>query len=336
MLQSGYQEMRVRKTLYVICCAAGIVVAVCGLGVGEARQSSSPAPIAGGLVSIEAVPVPLNPANPSETAVGDFSYAGGLVLTSSQTDQLHGLSDIDITNTDQLIAVGDLGVFFEARLDLDEAGRLVGLTDARLTPLTGQDGEPLTDKADADAEGLAVLQNGDRLVSFERRHRIWLYPSAGGLSRVAPMPDTSFPLNGGMEALAADPEAGADAFVVGAEVSGETWTCRVLQMQCIKGPTVDKPEEFGLVAIKRLPGGQTAYLLRAYDAERGNRISLQIFRSGSLAARMDLARPMTVDNYEGLAAVPGDDGGVRFYLLSDDNGLPPQRTILLAFDWRPR
>ena len=212
----------------------------------------------------------------------------------------------------------------------------MGLTDARLTLLTGEDGKPLSGKADADAEGLALLPGGDRLVSFERRARIWLYPAAGGPPRPVAMPGVSFPLNGGMEALAADPEAGADAYVVGAEVSGDTWTCHLLSTPCVKGPTVDKPEEFGLVAIKRLPGMQTVYLLRAFDAARGNRSSLQIFRSTKMVARMDMAPPMTVDNFEGLAAVPRPDGGVRFYLISDDNGRAPQRTLLLAFDWRPR
>ncbi len=84
---------------------------------------------------------------------------------------------------------------------------------------------------------------------------------------------------------------------------------------CIKGPTVDKPEEFGLVAIRRLPGMLTVYLLRAFDLARGIRSSLQIFRSGKMVARMDMAPPMTVDNFEGLAAVPRPDGGVT--VLSD-------------------
>ena len=320
-----------REAWYILGFAAGIVIAVSSID--AVRQANSPAPIASGSISIDTVSVPLNPQDLSERAIGDFSYAGGLVLTSGQTDQLHGLSDLEVTNGDRLVAVGDLGVFLDARLVLDSAGRLVGLADARLTPLTGEDGKPLADKADADAEGLAILRNGDRLVSFERRARIWLYPSAGGPPRPAPMPETSFPLNGGMEALAADPEAGGDAYVVGAEVSGDTWTCRLLQTACVRGPSVDKPEEFGLVGIKRLPGDQTAYLLRAFDQARGIRSSLQIFRSGSLVARIDLAPPMTVDNFEGLAAVPANDGRVRFYLISDDNADARQRTILLAFDW---
>ena len=66
-------------------------------GVLAAPQSSPVAPISSGPISIDAVPVPLNPQNPSEMAIGDFLYAGGLVLTSRQTDQLHGLSDLEVT-----------------------------------------------------------------------------------------------------------------------------------------------------------------------------------------------------------------------------------------------
>lgn len=321
-----------RKTGYVLGFAAGLIIVVTSGGLFAAPQSSIVAPLASVPISIDAVLVPLNPQNPSEMAIGDFRYAGGLVLTSRQTDLLHGLSDLEVTGTGKLTAVGDMGVFLDARVVVDSAGRLAGLADARLTLLTGEDGSPLSDE-DADAEGLVVLPNGDRLVSFEGRHRIWLYPAAGGPPHPVPMPGVSFPPNGGMEALAADPEAGADAYVVGAEVSGETWTCHLLLIPCVKGPSVDKPDEFHLVAIERLPQMQTAYLLRAFDQARGSRSSLQIFRSGNVVARIDLAAPMTVDNYEGLAAVPGADGGVRFYLISDDNGRADQRTLLLAFDW---
>ena len=313
---------------------AGAVVSSIG-GVWAAPQWSPVASISGGAIAIDAVPVPLNAQNPSEVAIGDFLYAGGLALTSRDTDRLHGLSDLEVTGTDRLTAVGDVGALLDARLVLDGAERLVGLTDARLTLLTGEDGKPLRDTADADAEGLALLPGGDRLVSFERRDRIWLYPAAGGPPRLAPAPDIFVPPNGGMEALAADPEAGADAYVVGFEGTGDTWTCRLSSPPCIEGPSVEKPGDFGLVALKRLPGKQTVYLLRAFDAARGNRISLQIVRSTRVVARMDLAPPMTVDNFEGLAAVPRTDGGARFYLISDDNGSASQRTLLLAFDWRP-
>jgi hypothetical protein len=312
------------------------VVAGSVAGVWATSRWSSTVSIQDGPIEIRAVPVPLNPQDPSAVAIGDFHYAGGLVLTSPDSDRLHGLSDLEVTGPDRLAAVGDLGVLVEARLVLDDAGRLVGITDAHLTELTAEDGMPLVDRAEADAEGLARLPSGDYLVSFERQHRIWLYPAAGGRPRPAPAPDVSFPSNGGMEGLGTYPDAGPDAYVVGAEVAGDTWICRLSQTSCLRGPSVDKPPEFGLVAVKRLPGMRTLYLLRAFDSTRGSRSSLRIFRSSTMVARMDMALPMTIDNFEGLAAVPRDDGGIRVYLVSDDNGSPAQRTLLLAFDWAPR
>jgi hypothetical protein len=314
---------------------AGVIVGSL-TGVWAAPQSSSVAPNSSGSIAIDAVPVPLNPENPAQGAIGDFRYAGGIALTSRQTDRLHGLSDLVVMDTNRLTAVGDEGVLLEARLILDGAERLVGITDARLTLLMAEDGRPLPSKEDADAEGLTELPSGDRLVSFERRHRIWRYPADGRPPLPAPAPDVPFPSNAGMEALAADPETGSDAYIVGAEYSGDTWTCRLSSSVCIKGPSVDKPEEFGLVAITRLPGMRTAYLLRAFDQVRGSRVTLKILRSTTVLAQMDMARPMTIDNFEGLAAVPQRDGRVRFYLLSDDNVSATQRTLLLAFDWTPR
>lgn len=287
-----------------------------------------------GQITIDAEPIALNPQIPSMTAIGDFHYAGGLVLGSRQTNQLHELSDIVLTGTDRITAVGDGGVLLEARIVLDSNGRLTGVTDARLTRLVGETGRPLAGN-DSDAEGLTILPSGDRLISFEHHHRIWLYPQDGGLPRTVPSPRASFPPNAGMEGVTAEPDIGADAYLVGGEESGDTWTCRIADA-CVKELTVEKPKEFGLVALNRLPGGVTAYLLRAYDPVRRNRITLKIMRGTTLITRMDIAPPMTVDNFEGLTSIAGANRGRRFYLISDDNNRPTQRTLLMAFDWEPR
>ena len=42
-------------------------------------------------------------------------------------------------------------------------------------------------------------------------------------------------------------------------------------------------------------------------------------------------RPLTVDNFEGVAAVQDDDGATLVYILSDDNFNFFQRTLLLLF-----
>jgi hypothetical protein len=297
-------------------------------------ETDSP-PSASRTIAIETVPVLLNPEDPSMTAIGDFSYAGGLVLTSRQTRQLHELSDLVMVGRDRINAVGDGGILLEARLVLDETDRLIGVSDARLMPLIDQNGIPLAGQSSSDAEGLALMPNGDRLVSFERRHRIWLYPKAGGRPRPVPSPRVRFPSNAGMEALAATPDVSADAYLVGAEESGETWTCR-LTASCVKGLTIDKPAEFGLVALTELPDGLTAYLLRAYDPVRRNRIILRILKAATVIAEMHMAPPLTVDNLEGMTNVPHADGRIRFYLISDDNASASQRTLLLAFDWHRR
>jgi hypothetical protein len=286
-------------------------------------------------VTVEATPVPLNPRDLSQDRIGAFAYAGGVALRSRQTNHLHGLSDLEVTDSNRLAAVGDDGIFFDAQLTFDSSRRLTGVTDATITVLDGEDGKPFLEKADTDAEGLAILPGGDRLVSFERHDRILLYPSTGVRPRRVPAPATSFPSNGGMEALAADHDAGPNAYVVGGEISGDTWMCR-LSARCVAAQRIDKPAEFGLVSMKRVRDLDAVYLLRAFDPQRGSRISLQVFRSGRMIGRMDLAQPLTVDNYEGVAAVRRSDGTIRFYLLSDDNGGDPQRTLLVAFDWTPR
>ncbi|MES2894962.1 MAG: esterase-like activity of phytase family protein [Pseudomonadota bacterium] len=310
--------------------AAALALTACAQPV---TLPASPVP-AGPGITIVATAVALNPQEPGQDRVGAFRYAGGLVLSSPDTARFHGLSDLAIGAGGAVTTVSDEGDLIKARLVLDKTGRLVGLTDGRVSALTNPDGKPLQGKQEGDSEGLAVLPNGDLLVSFEQRHRIWLYPAAGGAPRPAPAPQAAFPDNGGLEALGPDAAAGADAYVAGAEESGQTWTCRV-STTCVPGPVIAKPPEFGLVAVTRLPQGRTAWVLRAWDPVRGNRVSLVVRDDKTEVARMDLARPLTIDNFEAVAAVPARDGTIRFYLLSDDNFQSSQRTLLLAFDWKP-
>jgi len=48
----------------------------------------------------------------------------------------------------------------------------------------------------------------------------------------------------------------------------------------------------------------------------------------------ELAPPLALDNFEGLAAVKRD-GGARLYVVSDDNFNRNQKTLLYAFDLAP-
>jgi hypothetical protein len=295
---------------------------------------------AGPSITIKADPAPLNPADLKQDRVGDFVYAGGLQLTSAQTTRLHGLSDLEVLPGGSLIAIGDEGDLLRAKVALDSAGRLIGLSKARLVALVGLDGRPLQGKDNRDSEGLALMPNGDLLISFERQDRIWLYPADGGLPRPVPSPQVKFPFNEGMEALAPDPERGPGAYFTGGETTGRTWSC-TLTTACVEGAKVPLDVGFGLVAARRLPEGRTAWLLRAFNPITRSVIDLRITdAAGSTIDQMELRGPLTVDNFEGLAAVPakrgpGQGGAIRFYLISDDNFSRTQRTLLLAFDWKP-
>lgn len=308
-----------------------LVLAACGRDAAELPKT----PVQGGpAITITAEPLKLDPADSTRDWVGDFFYAGGLKLTSAQSSRLHGLSDLDIRPDGSLISVGDEGDLLKARVVLDAGGRLAGVTDARLTALTGLDGKPLQGKDNRDSEGLALMPDGDLLVSFERHDRIWLYPKDGGAPRAVPSPAVTFPFNEGMEALAPDPDRGPDAYLTGGETTGRTWSCR-LSGPCVEGPKVGLGVGFGLVAARRLPQGRTAWLLRAFNPITQSVIQLRITDpDGGVIDQMELRRPLTVDNFEGLAAAPGQDGAVRFYLISDDNFSSRQRTLLVAFDWK--
>jgi hypothetical protein len=311
-----------------------LVFAVAVAATAVAAQSLPP-PSTGTSIAVTASRVPLNLLNPSQSSIGPFTYAGGLVLTSSQSRQLHGLSDLDVDRDGRVTAVGDEGVLMTARLVLDARGRLMSLRQVRVAPLTGEDGKPLGAKERSDAEGLAVFPNGDRLVAFERQHRILMYPSNGGLPRLVPHPDVTFTeSNAGMEALAPDPARGADAYIVGIEATGETFNCR-MTTRCGKAFATNPPADTNLVALRRLAADRTAYLFRGL-VNGVPRIVLRVVRGNNVEAQLELTPPLIVDNFEGVAAVPRPGGAIRFYLLSDDNESDQQRTLLIAFDWRPR
>jgi hypothetical protein len=314
--------------------AALVFLALAACSRFESKAPEPPLPKAQAIL-VRGEALPLNPQDAAQDRVGDFVYAGGLKLTSAQTRRLHGLSDLDVQGDGALIAVGDEGDLLRARLVLDPQGRLAGLSEARISALTDLKGKPLRGKDNRDSEGLARLASGDLLISFERQDRIWLYPVAGGPPHAVPSPDVRFPYNQGMEALAPDPDRGPDAYFTGAETTGFTWTC-TLRSACVAGPTVPLDVGFGLVAARRVPGGMTAWLLRAFNATTQSVIDLRITdAAGRVVDQFELRRPLTVDNFEGLAAVSQADGMIRFYLISDDNFSSSQRTLLLAFDWKP-
>ena len=311
---------------------AALTVLSCG---SPALQSAR---LTGVSVPIEVSPVSLDPRDPSVRSIGAFAYAGGIEIKSADSPGVHELSDMRIVSGDRLVAVSDSGYFFEARLIFDETAQLSGLGDARVTSLVSERSQPVTGLG-ADAEGFDILPTGDRLVSFERNHRIWLYAADDSPPRPTPAPNADFPANGGMEALTVYPAAGPGFYLVGSE-GGTVWLCSLAGTceETAFGALV--PTGFGLTALAAYgEAGDFAMLARAYEPRSGTRVSVRLIgatgaREGRVLDEMAMAPPLTVDNFEGIAVVPRSTGGIRLYILSDDNGSAGQHTYLLAFDWR--
>lgn len=261
-------------------------------------------------------------------------FAGGVELVLEGGSPLHSLSDLKLTGGDGFVSVSDAGDLARGQLVLNRAGKLVGVRDLAWRRLTLADGAPIRNKADGDAEGLAVLDDDTLLVSFERDHRIWNYgPVAAPVARpiAARHPDTDFAPNDGMEGLSAR----SGGWRVSGE-SGGVWNCAasacVVVAPLPTAPLSDRTHR--VTGMDRDPSGEGFFVVqRAYRPPFDARAQVRrMGADGTLGpVLIALKLPGTTDNFEGIAAV-AHDGGTRVYILSDDNDNPAQRTLLLAFD----
>jgi len=264
-------------------------------------------------------------------------FAGGVEIVLDRASSLHSLSDLKLTGGNGFISVTDAGDLVRGRLLLRTDGQLTGVADLRFRRLTLLDGEPILDKRDGDAEGLAVTDAGDLLVSFERDHRIWDYGpvlAPRRMSRPVRRPDFDFPLNEGMEGLSAAP---GGAWRVAGE-SGGVWDCLPAACRVVTAlpATPASDAEYRTTGMDRDPSGDGFFIVqRSYSPPFDARAQVRrMSPAGTLGpVLIELKLPGTTDNFEGIAAVPGE-GGTRLYILSDDNNNAAQRTLLLAFDVR--
>ena len=274
--------------------------------------------------------------------IGSLRFRGGLAL-SSEDRRFGGLSGLEVLEDGRLLAVSDDGMWFSARIELDADGTLTGVAEPRLAAMRDEHGALFENKQGGDSEDIAQLPDGRFAVAFEQRQIIRIYDlnrdgPFGEAVRGPPLAETNLlPANVGLEAIASTADG---ALIVGAEGSGALWRAR---------PTADTPAppishyplEFGyaLTSLDRLPDGDFVALERFYAPVIGARAHITRLAADSLedpAAQVtllaDLRAPLVVDNFEGVSAVRAPDGGVRLYIVSDDNFSASQRTLLYAFD----
>lgn len=295
---------------------------------------------------IEARPVALDPENPEQRRLGDLVYLGGLILTSPD-ERFGGLSGLVVDGW-HFLAISDHGHWVGARLIHDRKGVLIGIGEAEITPLGDEQGNPLTGRR-RDAEGITALAEGGYAVSFERNHRILLYPGypfVPGNNRGRPLspPQTlsTAPNNKGIEALTEIEPGRLLALTEGLfsgpkHLRGWLISTRDSPAESLRYATQG---ELRPTALAKIPGGGLLVIERAFSLAGGLAVRLMrldddaVVPGAKLAAK-EIARfggNQTVDNFEGLALRRDDEGRLLVYLISDDNFSGLQRTLLLQFE----
>jgi len=281
--------------------------------------------------------------------VGQLRFRGGVAITA-QDATFGGISDLEVLDDNRIVAISDNGDWFEARLVLNDAGDLIGVSDVRTAYMRDEAGRLFQDKRHGDSEDLAQLPDGRFAVSFEQTQTIRIYDfnrdGPFGAARPGPRLDGVRDLhrNAGLEAMAATADG---ALLVGAEGGDARTTPLWLAPRDAQTPVASRisypnAPGFSLTSLDRLPGGGFVALERFYAPVVGARARIAMFSEDSLNARGDalpeltvlaeLAPPMPVDNFEGVAAQRLSNGVTRIYIVSDDNFSSRQRTLLYAFD----
>ena len=305
----------------------------------------TPGGAAAGEIAVKAVPVELNPERPAVRTVGKLVFLSGFELVSDDPG-FGGLSGLEISpDGKRLRAVSDRGTWIAARLAHNAGGHLVAFDSWRAAPMLTPAGKPVRGRQ-RDAEGLARSSRGTFLVSFERRHRIWRYPTAlDGLPRPVPAPRelNGAPANGGLEGIAVL----SDGAVLGMTErhANDDGSLKGWLMKDGAAHEIAYMPASGLypTGLAPLPDGGALLLERGLTLSgiharivRVAKKHLEMARRGA-GTRVrgeivtDLKHPMSVDNFEGLALRRDPAGRMLLYLVSDDNFRPFQRTLLLQF-----
>ena len=312
---------------------AATSMALIALAACAAVATATPGPATGPdyAIRLEARHVPLGIGG--ATLAPGVSYGGGLVLRGPE---LHGLSDLKVTGADpselRAWAVSDFGHLVRFSIRLDRNGRLTSADDATNRPLIGPDGAVLAPKENADAEGLAVLPDGNVLVSFERDHRIWSYGSgASERPRLVSTPRQPFGDNQGIEGLAPAP----DGRWLALGEAGGAWLCDAEACDPLPNAPTAYTDGFLTTGADADPAGGWFIVQRLFTPPLNMQARVRhMAPDGTLSEPLiHLRPPASTDNFEGVAAV-ATSTGTRLYLLSDDNDNFIQKTLLLAFDVR--
>lgn len=296
-----------------------------------ALLSGCRAPVADGITATTRV---LNPADPAQTRLGAVEVLSIHELRSGEK-WFGGVSGLSYDGR-MVTAINDVGHWLRFRMDTDREGRPVAFSDLVVEPLGGLDGS----KEDGDAEEVRPTADG-WIVSFERRHRLLLYRHglSGQLERLqAPEGYQDQPDNGSVEAMT--PLADGRLLLLSEEGdwpdgSGKGW---IGVPGAWRELSYRRVGQYHPSSATVLPNGDVLVLERGFSLLGGFVVRLVRIAAADLrpGVRLDgtelfaLRSPLLVDNYEGIAVWPRQDGRLVAYIVADDNFSSLQATLLMS------
>lgn len=331
-----------------------VSVFVLVLGLVPGWSGETRLPLLDTRAQMDAARVDLDPRSPARKRVGGLLFLGGVSLTS-RDPAFGGFSALAVRG-DRFTLLSDGGNIVRFRMGRDWRPHAIAFAHLPAGPRTGWE------KRDRDSESMALDPETGRIwVGFENPAVIWRYSSgfARAEAQVAPPAMQAWSANGGPESLAQMPDG---RFVAISEVShvpprfragGDAARLRTRDARVFFGdPAVPgtRQARFAYVPYGRydpadaaaLPNGDLLVLDRGFALpfHWSNRVSIvaaadigagRVAR-GRLIAKLDA--PLIHDNFEGLA-VTREGADTILWLVSDDNQIPIQRSLLLKFKLQP-
>lgn len=331
-----------------------LAAALCIIAAPATAQQ--PRPKHGAAIEVTSRPLPLNPEKPGERQLGALTYMGGIELVSP-AQSFGGLSALSVAaDQSHILSITDTGQWVCASLVTGKDGMLKGVHGAWMAAMKDPPGFKGKREKDRDSEALTISGNGRHAyVAFEGNHRIWRYDiddptdlcsAANTVPTRVPLPPSvdALPFNGGMESLTL--RADGTSIIIGEGPMRKTkahpgWIGPLTDGKGAKMQpfTYISPRPFSPTDVVAVDGGEFI-LHRHFSVLSG--VSGMISYApkgaigpGQMGARSltlgQFAPPISVDNFEGLSALPDGKGGYVLFIVSDDNFSPFQRTLMMKF-----
>lgn len=300
-------------------------------------------PLLGRDTRITVAPVSLDSADRARKRVGALTWLGGIRL-SSRDPAFGGFSSLHVAG-DRFTLLSDGGNIVRFTMGPDWRPRAVRFAELPAGPGSGWT------KEDRDSESMSVdPASGDIWVGFENANQFWRYDSSftRALAHVAPPTMQRWPKNRGAEAMTLLRGGG---MVTIAEQTGWPGIAGrggiVFAGDPVRHPragfrfTYRPPATFDPTDMAVLPDGRWLILGRRFrDVAFSSTLTIvdpRQVRPGAIVTGRTiavLAAPLIHENFEGLA-ITREHGATIIWLLSDDNQMFVQRSLLLKFKLEP-